>query len=68
MNDFTKEELLIILLDIGSKNPNPTSKVQIIINKIKFMIDNYSEIPLPTMEDYCCKKCNEEWEKCECNS
>jgi hypothetical protein len=41
MNDFTKEQLLIILLDLENKNPNPTSKVQVILNKIKSMIDNY---------------------------
>lgn len=43
MNDFTKEELLIILLDIESFNPNPTAKMQVIINKVKSMIDHYCE-------------------------
>lgn len=43
MNDFTKEELLIMLLDIELHNEKPTSKMQILINKLKSMIDNYCE-------------------------
>lgn len=43
MSDFTKEELLIILLDIESFNPSPTPKMQVLINKVKSMIDHYCE-------------------------
>jgi hypothetical protein len=59
MNDFTKEELLIILLDIESLNSNPNPKVQVTINKIKSMIDNYCEHSHEgyTIKNIRCKKC-----------
>ena len=70
MNNFTKEELeeiessLIFKMDKG--NPTPDKFVHDLVDKIQSMIDNYSEIKPPTMADYCCGKCNEEWHKCEC--
>lgn len=43
MNDFTEEELLIILLDLKRRNFRENSKTGQLINKIQSMIDNYCE-------------------------
>ncbi len=76
MNDFTKEELYkicaIVTTYFGDIDVPSIDKE--LINKIESMIDNYCEpkiwcdIPLPTIENYCCQLCNEEWAKCECKA
>ena len=65
MNDFTKEELeeILIILEHGF---GPNIKNLEIVKKIKYMIDNYEHIKPPTMANYVCGECNEEWLKCEC--
>ncbi len=68
MNDFTKEELQYFLMVmkpfhwLWKDDPLELEK------KIQSMIDDYCEMPVPTMANYCCKKCNEEWHQCECES
>ena len=69
MNDFTKEELGEIKSCVyfeGWKPDGLENANQNLIDKIQSMIDNYQEIKTPTMENYCCPKCNEEWRECEC--
>jgi short-subunit dehydrogenase len=68
MNDFTKEELLQLnkSLIVDMKHNRCTEIMDSVREKIINMIDNYSEINTPTMADYCCNNCNEEWHKCEC--
>ena len=74
MNDFTKEELEYIANDIEAefsehsqyRTDKPVSQGWAILDKIQFMIDNYCEIKTPTIANYCCQKCNEEWHKCDC--
>lgn len=72
MNDFTKDELNLIL-QLCVHRAESISGVEFgrqgygkLFDKTKYMIDNYHEIKLPTMATYCCQKCNEEWNKCEC--
>lgn len=60
MNDFTKDELQTINEELEG------TIHQELINKIQSMIDKYCEIITPTMADYVCNICNEEWKQCEC--
>lgn len=61
MNDFTKDELAD-LRDAVFISGKPIE----LYDKIQYLIDTFSEMKLPTMADYCCRKCNEEWHNCEC--
>lgn len=66
MNDLTKKELRDIQHYIEAYyDYNPKGNLH---NKIQSMIDNYQEIKKPTMANYCCPKCNEEWRECECKN
>ena len=67
MNDFTKEDLqhLTGLMDNFSATYGDEWNIPL-RNKIQSMIDSYCEIKTPTMANYCCPKCNEEWHQCEC--
>lgn len=73
MNDFTKDELKAIhtwaishLSNIGLVQfMGENRELQ---KKIISMIDNYCEFKIPTMKNYCCNICNEEWHLCECES
>lgn len=72
MNDFTKAELAIIHLaimrDINQFSHILTTSPSMIAlrDKLETMIETYSELKPPTMANYCCAKCNEEWHQCEC--
>lgn len=70
MNDFTREELETIRNQIYScmdrTNLWRTTENNALVAKIQSMIDDYCEITIPTMADYCCSNCNEEWHNCEC--
>jgi hypothetical protein len=70
MNDFTKEELIEIA-EYCNWEPHDTGHSDFRRNlrmKLQSMIDNYSEIKPPTMANYCCPKCIEEWHQCECKN
>ncbi len=61
MNDFTKEELETIFLNLCVND-----KTKEIIQKLSHMIYNYCEIKPPKIDKYVCGICNEEWYRCEC--
>ena len=72
MNDFTKEELkclhnaiVLQLRDIPMSETNAIKRSEL-VGKIQSMIESYTELKPPTMANYCCDKCNEEWHRCEC--
>ena len=71
MNDFTKAELQNIVQCIQytymHESISPETHL-FLMKKIQSMIDNYCEMTTPTMANYCCSKCNEEWNRCECNN
>jgi hypothetical protein len=68
MNDFTKEELESLLGCVEADNWIYADRGKSLQRKLQSMIDNYCEIKIPTMDDYVCFKCNEEWHQCECNA
>ena len=57
MNDFTKEELMIILADMRfcankTKLLNKLVLHKQLVSKVESMIDSYCEIKIPTVDDY----------------
>ena len=51
MNDFTKEELLILLIDIENNSRiKPSQKIVVLTNKLKLMIDHFCDHENETKE------------------
>jgi hypothetical protein len=72
MNDFTLTDLTEIhrclkYMTKGGITPYSCHTIAL-VKKVRTMIDTYSEFKIPTMADYCCRKCNEEWHNCECKN
>jgi hypothetical protein len=67
MNDFTKEELQMLIHGIHLSIDEYTQhRYAPLANKIQSMIDNYCEVNPPFIDSCVCSKCNEEWRQCEC--
>ncbi len=73
VNDFTKEELMQIMYDMDMNGQRYSDsftmeQYKALDKKIQSMIDNYCAIKLPTVDNYVCPQCNEEWIRCECKA
>ncbi len=53
MNEFTKEELELILYDL-MRNENPWQCGETVINKIQSIMDSYDDKPISSWH---CEKC-----------